>query len=142
MILLDANILLYAYDSTAPQHSLTARWLGNLLESNEAVGLPWVTIWAFLRIATNSRILARPLSTAHAFGIVRDWLSQPGVAVLEPGPRHVELLERLVREHQVTGPLMTDAALAAMAIENGAVLASTDEDFRRFPEVRWLNPLV
>ena len=141
MTLLDANLLLYAYNADAPQQSVAARWLADLLESGEGIALPWVTIWAFVRIATNSRIWLNPLSADQAFTIVEEWIAQPGVVVLQPGPRHTEILKRLIIEHSVAGPLVTDAVLAALALENGALLASTDQDFRRFPELRWTNPL-
>ena len=141
MTILDANLLLYAYNADAPQQSVAARWLAELLESDEAIALPWVTVWAFIRIATNSRIWPNPLSAKQAFAIIEEWIAQPGVVVLQPGPRHTEILKRLIMEHSVTGPLVTDAVLAALAIENGAFLASTDQDFRRFPDLRWTNPL-
>jgi len=139
--ILDANLLLYAYNADAPQQSVAARWLAELLESDEAIALPWVTVWAFIRIATNSRIWPNPLSAKQAFAIIEEWIAQPGVVVLQPGPRHTEILKRLIMEHSVTGPLVTDAVLAALALENGAFLASTDQDFRRFPDLRWTNPL-
>jgi uncharacterized protein len=139
--ILDANVLLYAYNADAPQHPVAAPWLSELVESGEAIGLPWVTVWAFVRIATNSRIWPNPLSAKQVFAIVEEWIAQPGVVVLQPGPRHAEILKRLIIEHSVTGPLVTDAVLAALALENGAFLASTDQDFRRFPELRWTNPL-
>jgi uncharacterized protein len=139
--ILDANVLLYAYNADAPQQPVAARWLAELLEGDDAIGLPWLTVWAFIRIATNSRTWTTPLSTTEVFAIVDGWIAQPGVVVLQPGPRHAEILKRLVIDHAVTGALVTDAVLAALAIENGAVLASTDQDFRRFPELRWTNPL-
>jgi uncharacterized protein len=139
--ILDANILLYAYNSDAPQQPDAAQWLAKLLAGTEIVALPWVTIRAFLRISTNSRIWSNPLHARQAFRIVGEWLSQPGVVILQPGPRHAELLEQLVLAHGVAGALVTDAVLAALAVENGATLASTDQDFRRFPGLRWINPL-
>ena len=141
MTILDANILLYAYNKDAPNHAAAARWLKLLFNGSEAIGLPWITLWAFLRISTNPRVWAKPKPAKEAFEIVRDWLAMPGVIVLQPGPRHVELLERLVIENRAAGPLTTDAALAALAIENGATLASTDRDFSRFSDLRWVNPL-
>lgn len=141
MTVIDANLLLYAYNSDAPQHDRIAVWLAELLASNEVVALPWVTIWAFIRICTNPRIWDTPRSAKDAFGIIGEWLAQPAVVLLQPGPRHWEILESLVREHQATGPLVTDAVLAALAIENGAFLASTDHDFSRFRSLRWVNPL-
>lgn len=140
MTVLDANILLYAYNSDAPQQRAAAGWLTKLLESGESVGLPWVTIWAFLRVSTNARIWPRPLPAAEAFRVIGEWLAQPGVVVVQPGPRHAELLERLVIGRRAAGVLVSDAALAAMAMEYGAALASTDQDFRRFPELRWVDP--
>jgi hypothetical protein len=139
--ILDANVLLYAYNADAPQHGVASQWVGNLLKGAELIGLPWVTIWAFIRISTNSRVFANPRPAKEAFGIVSEWLSQPGVVALHPGPRHAEILEKLVSDYGAIGPLITDAVLAALAIENGASLASTDQDFRRFPELRWVNPL-
>ena len=141
MTILDANLLLYAYNADAPQQSVAARWLSELLESDEAIALPWVTVWAFIRIATNSRIWSNPLSAKQVFAIIEEWIAQPGVVVLQPGPGHTDILKRLIIEHSVTGPLVMDAVLAALALENGAFLASTDQDFRRFPDVRWMNPL-
>ncbi len=141
MTLIDANVLLYAYNADAPQQPAAAKWLEALLESGEAISLPWTTIWAFLRISTSSRIWANPLPAERVFEIVEEWLQQPGVVVGQPGPRHLEILKRLTMEYSVAGPLASNAVLAALAMEHGATLASTDQDFRRFPEVRWVNPL-
>jgi len=141
MTILDANLLLYAYNADAPQQQQAAEWLGTLVKSGELIALPWVTVWAFVRISTNSRIWANPRSAKEAFDIVGEWLAQPGVVLLQPGPRHAEILKKLVIDHSATGPLVTDAVLAALAMEYGALLASTDQDFRRFPDLRWLNPL-
>jgi toxin-antitoxin system PIN domain toxin len=118
MTIIDANRLLYAYNADAPQNSATAWWLPELLKSGELIALPWVTVWAFIRIATNSRIRTNPPSAKQAFAIIDEWLAQPGVVVLQPGPRHAEILKRLIIEYRVTGPLVTDAVLAALAIEN------------------------
>lgn len=141
MIIVDANLLLYAYNADAPQQTAAARYLTGLFDGGEAVALPWLTICAFVRIATNARLWANPLPPQRVFAIIDEWLAQPGVIVLHPGPRHAGILKRLMVEHRATGPLVMDAVLAALAIENGAWLASSDQDFRRFPELRWLNPL-
>jgi toxin-antitoxin system PIN domain toxin len=141
MTIIDANLLLYAYNADAPQQRIAAQWLAKQLESGEMIALPWVTVWAFIRISTNSRIWDNPRPAKEAFAIVREWLTQPGVIPLQPGPRHAEILETLVSEHGAAGPLVTDAVVAALAMEHGALLASTDQDFRRFPDLRWLNPL-
>jgi len=142
LTLLDANILLYAHDKDAPNHQAAAQWIKHLFHGSETIGLPWITLWAFVRISTNSRILNNPKTAQEAFQIVREWLALPGVVVVQPGPRHVELLERLVIDNRAAGPLITDAALAALAIENGATLASTDRDFSRFTDLRWVNPIA
>ena len=141
MTLLDVNVLLYAYNADAAEHVAARTWLAGLFASREWVGLTWLTLWAFLRISTNPRIFPRPLSVREAFEIVRGWLALPSVVVIQPGARHASLLERLSVENQAAGPLMMDAALAAMALEHGAVLASTDRDFSRFPEIQWVNPI-
>jgi uncharacterized protein len=138
---IDANLLLYAYNADAPQQPAAAQWLTDLFESGETVALPWISIWAFLRISTSARIWGNPLAAQQAFAIVGDWLDLPNVVALQPGPRHLELLQRLVVQNQAAGRLMTDAVLAALAMENGALLASTDQDFGRFAGLRWVNPL-
>jgi len=108
---------------------VAARWLA----------LPWITIRAFIRIATNSRIWPNPLPAKQVFAIIEKWISQPGVIVLEPGPRHTEILKGLIIDQSVTGAMVPDAVLAALALENGAFLASADQDFRRFPILQWRN---
>lgn len=142
MILIDANLLLYAYNADAPEHPPAARWLQELLSGSEIVGLSWPTIWAFLRVTTSSRLWPHPKSVAEAFGSIREWLDRPGVVVVSPGPRHTEILEKLIRDHRAVGPLVSDAVLAALALENGATLASTDQDFSRFKGLKWVNPLA
>lgn len=142
MTIVDANVLLYAYNKSSPQQGAAAQWLTHLLERGETVGLPWLTIWAFIRISTNWRVWPNPLSSKQAFDIVRNLLEQPSVVVIQPGPRHAELLERLLVEHGIVGPMVTDAVLAALALENGASIASTDQDFRRFTGVRVVNPVT
>ncbi len=141
MTVVDANVFIYAYNEDAPQQRMAAEWLTRLLQSGEIIGLPWVTLWAFIRISTNSRIWTNPRPAGEAFAIIREWLAQPGVAPLQAGPLHLEILEKLVRDHGATGPIATDAVLAAIAIEHGASLASTDQDFRRFTGLKWVNPL-
>lgn len=141
MTILDANLLLYAYNADAPQQEAAARWLTELFEGGETIAIPWVTIWAFLRLATNPRIHENPLTEERAFGIVREWLALPDVIPLQAGPRHAEFLGRVLRDHQATGALVGGAVLAALALENGATLASSDQNFSRFEGLRWVNPL-
>jgi toxin-antitoxin system PIN domain toxin len=142
VIILDANILLYAYNADASHHLNMRTWLEHRLDASDPIGIPWVTLWSFLRISTNPRLTRLALGTEEVFQAFRELLANPQVSVIEPGPRHAEILEQLVRHAGATGPRVTDAALAALAIEYGATLASTDRDFSRFPDLRWINPLA
>lgn len=141
MILVDANLLLYAYDSAAPEHPKARRWLEDVLARPEPVLFPWHSIHAFLRIATNPRAWTSPLSIEEARAIVDEWLSLPNVVTPCPGERHWEILRGLLADSQCRGPLVTDAVLAALAMEYGAELCTNDRDFGRFPALRVLNPL-
>jgi len=142
MILIDANLLLYAYDSGSVHHEAARGWLETVLSNSEPVGLAWVALLAFLRIGTDRRLRKDAPSIEEATAIVSGWLEQPMVTLLDPGERHWEILRRLLQEGQASGPLVTDAHLAALAIEHGATLATTDRDFSRFPGLRVLNPLT
>ena len=141
MILVDANLLIYAYDAHSKHHEGSRIWLENALSSSELVRFAWVTLWAFLRISTDPRLFERPLSRAEAMTHVSSWLARPSAGILEPGERHLEILARVTQVGQATGALVMDAALAAIAIEHGATLCTTDRDFARFPGLKSLNPL-
>jgi toxin-antitoxin system PIN domain toxin len=138
--LLDANILLYAYDSDSAHHAICRSWLEAALNSEEIVALPWQTLLAFVRISTNSRATRRPLDGAEACKIVSGWLDQANVSVIGAGERFWELLKDQILEAQVSGPPVTDAALAALALEHGATLCSVDRDFRRFRGLKLIDP--
>jgi len=140
--LIDVNIMLYSYDSSSPHHERARGWLEGIFSSSETVGLAWMTIAAFLRIGTTSRALKHPFTIAQAIEIVSGWLSRPTVSLLNPGERHWEILRHFLQEGQAPGPLVMDAHLAALAVEHGATLATTDKDFTRFPKLRLLNPLA
>lgn len=140
MKLLDANILLYAYDSDSAHHAVCRSWLEAAFNSEEIVALPWQTLLVFVRISTNSRAIQKPLQSAEACEIVSSWLHQANVSVIGAGERFWELLQDQIREAQVTGPLVTDAALAALALEHGATLCSVDRDFRRFRGLKLIDP--
>jgi uncharacterized protein len=142
VILLDVNMLLYAYNADAPEHADSAAWLERKLSGPETIALPMPVLWAFLRLSTNPRVWPHPITSAEAFGILKELLALPGVVLLQPERRHMEILEAVVTTYRATGPLVTDAVLAAMAMENGATLASTDRDFSRFESLRWINPLA
>ena len=140
MKLLDANVLLYAYDSDSPQHAACRRWLDTVLNADEMLALPWQTLLAFIRISTNPRAVHNPLRASHACAIVNSWLERPNILVLDAGDRFWDILRGQIDEAQVSGPLVTDAALAALALEHGATLCSTDRDFRRFRGLKLLDP--
>jgi len=142
VILADANLLLYAYHPSADQHRKSRAWLEASLSGPELVRFAWLTLWAFLRIATNPRVFERPLSVSEASAAVSAWLAQPVAGILEPGERHWDILNRLMRDGQTAGPLVMDAVLAAIAIEHGATLCTTDRDFSRFAGLKWINPLI
>lgn len=142
MILVDANLLLYAYDSGSEHHAVARRWIEEAFSAPQPVRLAWVTVLAFLRITTNPRLRAQPFTPAEAVSIVDEWLSLPNVAILKPGERHWSILRGLLPESQARGPLAMDAHLAALAIEHGATLCTTDRDFTRFAALRVANPLT
>jgi toxin-antitoxin system PIN domain toxin len=141
VILVDANLLIYAYNAGAPQHEASRRWLEEALSGGDLVRFAWVTIWAFIRITTNHRAFTHPLSTAEACTAVAEWLGKSNAGILEPGERHLGMLGELLDRGQAAGPLVADAVLAALAIEHGATLCSTDRDFARFPGLDWNNPI-
>ncbi len=142
MILVDANLLLYAYHPRAEQHEASRAWLEAALAGSQLVRFAWLTVWAFLRISTNPRVFERPLSTLEAEAAVSAWFAQPTAGILDPGERHWSILCDLTREGQTAGPLIMDAVIAAIAIEHGATLHTTDRDFARFPQLKWRDPLA
>lgn len=141
MILPDANLLLYAYHPRAPQHEASKHWLEAALSGSDIVRFAWMTLWAFLRISTNPRVFEQPLSMTEASDHVSAWLERENAGILEPGDRYWTIFRRVLDGAQCSGPLVTDAALAAIAIEHGATLHTTDRDFSRFPGLAWANPL-
>lgn len=141
MILVDANLLVYAHVSTAAEHERAREWLDEKLNGPAPVGLPWPSLLGFLRLVTNPRIFERPATAAEAWAQVLAWLDCEPAWIPEPGPRHADRLGELLAVPGVRGNLIPDAHLAALAIEHGLVLCSTDGDFGRFPGLRWENPL-
>lgn len=141
MIIPDVNLLLNAYNRDFPDHSSAKTWWEDVASDREPIGLAWVTLLGFVRIMTNPRIMQRPMAAGDALEAVESWLNLPSTELIEPGPRHGEILFRLIRSVGVAGNLTTDAHLAALAIEHQARIASTDNDFARFPGLRWFNPL-
>lgn len=141
MIVVDVNLLLYATVTGFAQHDLARSWWEDVLGGDHPVGLPIPSIFGFIRVSTGRRVLASPLPVASAIAYVDQWLAQPAVEVLGPGPRHVEIACRLLRDQGTAGNLTTDAQIAALAIENDGVVHTNDTDFGRFAGVQRVNPL-
>lgn len=142
MILVDANLLIYAIDADSPPHSKARPWLEHTLSGTTPVGLPWIVILAFLRLTTRAGIMRNPLSPADALDYVDAWLAQPYVKAVSPGPQHWLILRHLLRATGTAGNLSSDAHIAALALEQGYAVYSTDNDFKRFPGLTHINPLV
>jgi uncharacterized protein len=142
MIIPDVNILIHAYNAESVRHRAARLWWERALTGPRPVGLPWVVVLGFIRIATHRKILENPMPPRDAIRRVRSWLAAPGVQILIPGEAHADIFFGLLEHLGTAGNLTTDAHLAAMAIEYHAELASTDADFARFPGLRWFNPLA
>jgi uncharacterized protein len=142
VIVVDANILIYSYDSGSSQHAKARAWVEETFSGLESVGLSWKTVSAFLRVMTNTRLPGPRLSLEQAVRLVDEWLEQPHVRVLSPSDEHWILLRRMIVEGQASGALISDAQLAALTMEYGGELHTTDRDFARFPGLRWTNPLA
>jgi len=142
VIVLDANILLYAYDSDSDRHAKARAWVEQTFSGACPVGLPWQTVTAFVRIVTNPRLSGKRFTPADVIEIVDQWVNQPNLRLLAPGDHHWSFLRQMILDGQARGPLVTDAQLAAITIEYGGVLHTTDRDFSRFPGLRWKNPIA
>ncbi|OQX10090.1 MAG: VapC toxin family PIN domain ribonuclease [Desulfobulbaceae bacterium A2] len=141
MMLLDVNLLLYAVNRNLPQHKHARSWLEKVLAGEQHVGLPWVVILAFLRLTTNPRVFEHPLTIDEAVEYINEWLAQPVVSAVVPGPHHWAVLRNLLSVSGSGGNLTTDAHIAALAIEHGYTVYSTDHDFKRFAGISHINPL-
>ena len=141
-MLVDANLLLYAVDRSSPHHERAAGWLTEQLNGPRRIGLPWQSLVAFARISTHPRAAAKPLTGSRAADFVREWLAAEVVWTPVPGEGHADIFTRFVTEQHLTGNLVSDAHLAALAVEHGLTLCSNDSDFARFPGLSWMNPLA
>lgn len=141
-MLVDANILLYAVDEQSRFHEAARAWLEDALNGARRVGIPWASLTAFVRIATHPRGLESPLRPDDAWRFVEEWLDAPPVWIPGPGRGHRAILGRLVRDLDLRGNLIADAALAAICEEHGLTMVSADSDFARFPALAWFNPLT
>ncbi len=142
MIVPDVNLLVYAIHQESPEHARARRWLDQLLTGDEPVGLPWAVILGFVRITTHARIMQTPWTIDEAAALVDRWLAQRTVTVIDPTNRHWSILRSLLTAAGRGANLTSDAHLAAICIERGATLHSADNDFARFRELRWVNPLA
>jgi toxin-antitoxin system PIN domain toxin len=141
MILVDANLLLYAYNKQISEHLAARRWLTAVMSGTEPVGIAWIAVLAFLRISTSREAFKQPLSIEDAVSIVDDWFEASVTELIHPTPRHWTVLREQLKAGQASANLTTDAHLATLAIEHGATLYSTDRDFTRFPGLKFVNPL-
>jgi len=141
LILPDINLLVYAYNSDAPDHARARAWWEASLSGMRPVGLAWIVMLGYLRLMTSRSLLIDPFAPSDAVGHVRSWLARPQALILSPGTRHLDLFEGLMQAAGASGQLTTDVHLAALAIEHQAELCSNDTDFARFPGLRWSNPL-
>jgi len=137
----DVNLLVYAVDESSPRHEPARAWVEDRLSGTETFALAWVVLLAFIRLTTSSRVFQSPLTAPQALDLVDSWLAQPCATVVHPTSRHAAVLRELLEPLGTAGNLTTDAHLAALAIEHGAELCSTDMDFSRFTGLRWTNPL-
>jgi uncharacterized protein len=142
MIVVDVNLLVYAVNEDSPHHKKAKPWLEEAVSGTETIGMPWIVLLAFLRLTTRTGLFQKPLAVDAAFDLVDAWLQQPSVTVPEPTARHLQTMRDLVSPLGTGGNLTSDAYLAALAIEHGAELCSTDNDFGRFSRLRWRNPLA
>lgn len=142
MKVVDANIMIYAVDAESAHHDRARSWFEACLSGSETIAFAWAAMLVFVRITTNPRIFVSPLDVDVAFDLVDAWLGQPCTTVIHPGDRHAAILRELLEDAGTAGNLTTDAHLAALAIEHGAQLCSTDSDFTRFTGLQSLNPLT
>jgi toxin-antitoxin system PIN domain toxin len=141
VILVDANLLLYAEDQQSLFHEPARKWWDAQLSGASPICLCWTVINAFIRIGTNPRVFEHPLSINQSISRVQSWLDQPCTRLVQPTSKHWIVFQKMLSEGQAAGNLVTDAHLAALASEHGCVLMSTDSDFSRFPGIKWRNPL-
>lgn len=133
------NVLVYAHNASSPFHLRGRNWLEQVLGEGETVGIPWNTFTGFLRLATTAHLTQRPLNHSQAYGLIHAWLAHPQIIVPEPGRRFWHILQQIGSDGQVRGRSWSDAYLTALAIENGAALASFDRDFRKFPTLKLIE---
>lgn len=142
MVVPDINLLVFAYNDEAPRHGAARAWWKELMTGRERIAIPWAVVLGFVRLVTHPAVFERPLPPMAAMARVREWFTRDHVLTLEPGPRHLQIIETLFDATGVAANLTTDTHLAALAIEHQCELHSNDADFGRFPGLRWRNPLA
>ncbi|MCC7179691.1 MAG: type II toxin-antitoxin system VapC family toxin [Acidobacteria bacterium] len=142
MKVVDLNLLLYAVNADAPHHERARAWWEAALAGDEQVGLAWPVVLGFLRLSTRAGIMPRPLTTRQAVDVVQEWVDHSQIVLLHPGAGHWSVLRGLLESAGTAGNLTTDAHLAALALEYGATLCSTDTDFSKFKGLKFVNPLA
>ena len=141
MIIPDLNLLVYAHNDETPHHSTARRWWESLVNGAERIGVPWIVSTGFVRLMTHPRVLVRPATPVEAVDYVGEWFRFPQVTTVNPGTEHLTFFRRNLVAAGVGGNLVTDAHIAALAMEYQAEVHSNDTDFSRFPGLRWRNPL-
>jgi uncharacterized protein len=141
-VLVDANVLLYSVDEDSSFYLRARDWMVAALNGPQRVGIPWMSLWAFIRIVTNPRALEHPLTPGAAWDYVQEWLDAPATWIPTPGRGHREILGSLLVQHDLRAGLVTDAVLAAICIEHGLTMISADSDFARFTQIAWVNPVA
>ena len=142
MILLDVNVLIYAVNKDAALHAPARAWLEARLSGSDTIGMPWTVLLAFLRLTTRPGLFRNPMPVQVCLDLIDTWLEQPIVIVIEPGPRHWTIFKGLLSDSGTAGNLTSDAHLAALALEHRAELFSFDQDFSRFPDLKWRSPMT
>jgi toxin-antitoxin system PIN domain toxin len=142
MFVVDVNLLIYAVNADAAEHTTVKAWLEKQINSGTPIGMPWVALLGFIRLSINHKVLSQPLTLDQALDQVSDWLSLPNVSTLEPGIDHLSNFAATCQAVKAGPNLITDAHLAAIVQEHRATMASCDTDFGRFPDLAWVNPLV
>ena len=142
MKIIDANLLIYAVNDDSPKHFAAKHWLESALNSSEITGFPWIVVLAFLRITTNERVFTNPMNPEDAIRTVDGWLTAGRSQIVTPGPSHWSLLRELLEQAGTYANHVSDAHIAALAIEHGARLYTTDSDFSRYQSLRWTNPVA
>ena len=141
MIVPDLNLLVFAYNQAAPFHNDARRWWEGLVNGTERVGIPWVGAAGFVRLMTHRSAIDQPVTPSEAIDTIESWFRYPHVTPLNPGAEHLSLFRQALAAAGVGGNLVTDAHVAALAMEYQAEVHSNDTDFGRFPGLRWRNPL-